>query len=232
MVEEILAVRPDGIEIEYDLPDSASEDERTRIWQYPVRVFRPADSGPMQLLNADELERRIEDWLTAANIPREACGSWYFTWNAFQIECDPQAVLEDLQGFDLRLTNLRAGEPFMAAGASEPGILREISSDDDGVVLTAEMPLDAEHAARKRAESAAIVAQMLGREDVEPTTGPEGISGTISATLYVGPTGDMYRLVVNIEQLVAIPTGGEEISVATYTTERLPVDVEELSESE
>lgn len=230
LVEEVLAVQPEGIEIEFDLPESVSEEERARTWQYPVRVFKPADGGPMQLLNADELEHRIEDWLTAANIPREACGSWYFTWNAFQIECDPQAVLEDLEGFDLRLANLSAGEPLVVTGAS--GTLREVSSDDEGVVLTAELPLDAEHVARERAETARIAAEILGHESADPTAGPEDVSGTISVILNIDPAGELYRRVVNIEQRVTLPAGGEEVSVATYTTERRALDLEQLSAPE
>lgn len=224
MVEEILAVRPEGIEIEYDLPESVSDEERARTWQYPVRVFKPVDGGPMQLLNIDELEHRIEDWLTAANIPREACGSWYFTWNAFEIECDPQSVLEDLEGFDLRLANLIAGEPFVTTGASAPGTLRQVSAGVEGVVLTAELPLDAEHVAGERAESARVVAQILGHAGVDPTAAPEDVSGTILVTLNIDPAGQLYRRVINIEQRVALPAGGEEVSEATYITERHPVD--------
>ncbi len=102
IIERVIGVRPDGLELEYDLPKSASQASRTGTWQFPARVFKP-EHGSMQLLNRPELEARIEAWLKAAKWTREVCGRWIFTWNAFRIECDPQSVIVNLESFDLRV---------------------------------------------------------------------------------------------------------------------------------
>jgi hypothetical protein len=101
VVERVVGVRADGLELEYDFAREVTAEQRAGDWQFPVRIFKP-DRGPMQLLNRPELEARVETWLQAAKLTRAACGHWYFTWNAFQIECDPQSVIKSLETFDLR----------------------------------------------------------------------------------------------------------------------------------
>lgn len=226
LIERVLAVRPNGLELEFDLPQEIPAEQRNSVWQYPVRVFKPAEDGSMQLLNEQELQQRIDSWLAAAGIPRAACGSWVFTWNAFQIECDPQSVLEDLEAFDLRLGELNAGDPFNVEEAAQPATLREISSGADGVVLEACMALDPERVAKERAETARVVAEMTGSNAAQPTVEPKDVAGTITVALYFNSAGELHRRVVSIEQRIALAGGGKEISVATYTTERQPVTSE------
>src|SRR3954447_25643139 len=60
--ETVIAIRPDGVELKYDLPAGTSVKERAQVWQLPARVLRP-DRGPLQLLNRAELETRLEVWL-------------------------------------------------------------------------------------------------------------------------------------------------------------------------
>jgi len=82
MLERVIAVSDLGLELEYDLPDDTTAEDRARTWKYPARVFLPTE-GPQRLLNADELEARLDNWLTLAGWSRDVCGSWIFTWNAF-----------------------------------------------------------------------------------------------------------------------------------------------------
>lgn len=58
-VERIVAVRTDGVEIVYDLPSSATEQERAAEWMFPARVFRAFD-GSLKLLNREEMEARVK----------------------------------------------------------------------------------------------------------------------------------------------------------------------------
>ena len=92
-LQQVRAVRPDGVEKVYDLPLGGDDEKRLVNWQFPVRVLEAKD-GHLEILNRNELEKRRDRWLAAAEIPADACGSWYFTWTAFQVECDPDAVLE------------------------------------------------------------------------------------------------------------------------------------------
>src|SRR5687768_12211617 len=109
LVERVVGVTPDGLVLEYDLPSEPTLPHgRQDQWQFPARVFRPVE-GRMQLLNGAEVEVRIEQWLEHTETPRSACGTWYFTWNAFQVECDPQSVIATLERFDLRPGEVRDG---------------------------------------------------------------------------------------------------------------------------
>ena len=83
IVERIEALRPDGVEVLVDLPQGATANERRQAWQFPARVFKPTE-GPRQLLNGPELEKRVDAWLRWGKMTREACGHWFFTWNAFR----------------------------------------------------------------------------------------------------------------------------------------------------
>jgi hypothetical protein len=93
ILERVIAARNTGIEFEYDFSNNAKAEDRARNWQFPARVFKPSN-GAMQLLNASELEVRLEGWLKAAGSDRSVCGRWIFTWNAFRIDCDPQSIIE------------------------------------------------------------------------------------------------------------------------------------------
>ncbi len=73
ILERVTAVRETGLELEYDLPKAATAEDRARSWQFPARVFKPL-KGPIQLLNGQELETRLEGWLKAAKWTREMCG--------------------------------------------------------------------------------------------------------------------------------------------------------------
>lgn len=49
--ERVIAVRGDGLELEYDFPRGTKAKDRARDWSLPARVFRRAH-GPLILLNA------------------------------------------------------------------------------------------------------------------------------------------------------------------------------------
>ena len=110
----VVATGPEGTELEYDLPQSATAEDRANVWQFPARILLPADGGAPKLLNPAELDQRLDPWLKLGSWDRRACGQWIFTWNAFKIECDPQSVLQTVTAFDLQPPKLRAGEPYLS----------------------------------------------------------------------------------------------------------------------
>jgi hypothetical protein len=136
IIERVIGLRADGLELQYELPDSATSDERARSWQFPARVFKLL-GGPMQLLNGPELETRRDSWLEAAGWSRTVCGQFIFTWNAFRIECDPQSVIKALQSFDLRSADVREGAPYLEAEALGSGKLARKPSGPDGAISIA-----------------------------------------------------------------------------------------------
>ena len=227
-VERLIEVRGDDLELEYDLPLDATAEDRASNWQFPVRVFRPA-SGPLQLLNRTDLEARLERWLTAARFPRAACGSWIFTWNAFQIECDPQSVLQTIERIDLRRADIRDGAPYQDPAAREPGRLRRTDVRTDGATFVAEMPVDAEIVRRRRVESDLVVAEImrrpLAREEAVRARAAEEISGTITVTLETDATGQVRRRIRMTQLETREPNGSIETETATETTERRPISL-------
>jgi hypothetical protein len=117
--------------------------------------------GPGQLLNGTELETRVEGWLKAAGLPRTACGHWYFTWNAFRIECDPQSVLKTVQAFDLRSVDVREGAAYQESDVRGSGTLARKAGGLDSAIFSVEMPVDPDAFRRVRAESDVVVGEIM-----------------------------------------------------------------------
>jgi len=220
----VIAVRGNGVELEFDLPEQTSAEDRARAWQFPVRVLRSHNS-PLELLNAPELEARIAAWLQKGGIARAACGRWIFTWTAVKIECDPQSVLQMLEPFDLRPSELREGAMYRQAGALEPAPLQIGSSDE---TLIASMKADPDTIRRQRAEQDVIVAQIMGQtpltlEAALEMRAAERISGTIVTTFETDGVGRIMRRkqVSDIETLDG--NGSAEHSNTVVTVERRPL---------
>ena len=229
LIERVVAVRDDGVELEFDLPAEATEAERARDWQWPARVLKSAD-GSLSLLNTPELEARIEAWLTLGGMTREACGHWIFTWNAFKIECDPQSVLDTLAPYDLRVGEVREGAPYGERGGLGAAPLRLDSSGPDGSTLVAETPVDPDSVRRLRAESDVMVGEIMG----EPTTleaalearASEQVTGTITTTLVTDANGRVTRR-TTVARTTTEADGVTEHATGTLTVERRPVEARE-----
>lgn len=215
LIERVEALRDGGVELEFDLPTGATEDERARAWQFPARVFRSSE-GALQLLNGAELEARVQAWLQRGGLASEACGRWVFTWTAQKIECDPQSVLSTLASFDLRLNDLRDGAPYREAKASEPGILRMESSGPEGAVFAAKADIDPAGVLQEYAEAAAIVRAMISDPaspvaaalEAKAASRANGqISGTIETTLKTDSTG---RVTERTRLIQIETTGGKQ----------------------
>lgn len=147
LVERVIAVRDGGVELEFDLPDGATAEDRARNWQFPARVFKPA-GGAFQLLNPPELETRLRAWLVSAEIPETACGRWIFTWTSIKIECDPQSVLSTLEAFDMR-----PGDATTYVEQIDPEVVRRERAETDIAVaqMIGEAPLSIEAALQAHA---------------------------------------------------------------------------------
>ena len=204
LIERVIGLRLDGIEFEYDLPPGVTKQQRTAQWQFPVRVLRPFH-GPMQLLNRPELEARVEAWLKAANWTRDVCGHWIFTWNAFQIDCDPESVIEKIEAFDLSVPDVREGGTYRDKLALNPGPLVEAATGPEGASFTASMQIDPDAVRRERAQGDVVVGEILREpitlEKALANRKKETVSGAIFVTLQSDPAGNVWRRnkVINTE---------------------------------
>lgn len=218
IVERVIGVRPDGVELEYHVPQSDPAEAGGANWQFPARIFKP-NGGPMQLVNRAELEARVEAWLKRAKMTRAACGRWIFTWNAFRIECDPQSAIGIVQAYDPGLPALREGAPYRASEARSPAPLTR-----SGSTFVATMEVDAEAVRRGRAESDVAVGELMG----DPVTfevaagkrAKEAVSGTVSVTFETDPAGRIWRRTKVTKLEIKEPDGRVEKAIATEILER------------
>ena len=226
IVERVIAVRGDGLELEYDLPKTATAERRAREWKFPLRIFKPWN-GTTQLLNRPELEARIDRWLKAAKWDRSACGRWIFTWNAFRIECDPQAAIGTVEGFDLRIADVREGAPYKVPGARAPATLARKASGPDGTSFTVSLEVDPEAVRRARAESDVMAGEIMRTpvtlEASLRERAKESITGTITVTLDADAGGNVWRRTTVTRLTTRRPDGVVESATATETVERPPV---------
>lgn len=223
LIERVIEVREDGLELEYDLPKSATSIDRTSNWQFPVRVLKP-DRGAMQLLNLSEMETRVDGWLKKAKIPRSACGSWIFTWNAFRIECDPRSVIQTLTPFDLRPDDLRQGAMYYDSAARLPVPLSQDAVGSNGSTFVAEMAINPDTVRRERAEADVVVAEItqtsLKLDAAIRARLTEQISGTITISFDTDSAEQVRRRTKITKLEIKLANGKSESQTNTETVER------------
>jgi hypothetical protein len=223
-VERVIALHDNGIELEFDLPEQASTKDRARTWQFPARVLK-SSGRPLQLLNVAELEMRARAWLQTGGMTQAVCGRWVFTWTAIKIECDPQSVLQMLEPFDLRLSNLHDGALHSEPGVRGTAPLRTDTLGPDGATYAAEMEIDPDVVRRERAAADIATAEMTGKapltlEHALQTRESERISGKIAATFEVDSTGRVTRRRRVTKAEIAGQAGSLERHTTTLTVER------------
>jgi hypothetical protein len=225
LFERVVAVRPDGLELEYRGPQPASKKERESDWRFPARVFRPTVGKP-QLLNQPELEARADAWLKKRKIPRAACGRWGFTWTAIKIECDPQSVLATILSYDLRSPDLREGALHWEDEAVAPAALALQSTGPEGSTFAVRMEIDPEVVRRARAESDVVVGEIMGKpvalKAAAAERAKESITGAISITFVADRTGKPIRR-TKVVKLVTRAEGATQTDTISETLERRSV---------
>lgn len=222
VIERVIAVRDAGVELEFDLPRGAPGDEEARDWKFPARVLAPAH-GPLQLLNRPELEARLEQWLRAAGMPRQACEHWIFTWNAFQIECDPQSVIRVLQPFILWPDDLRDGAPWQQEGSHASVTLQQERYGSGRTIFVARMEIDPEAVRREHVHADLVLAEIMHRsltpEAAARARAAEQISGTMTTTFEMA-SGEHGRLRTTVTEVDTDGPDGRRHRTVTETVER------------
>lgn len=219
----MIAIRGTGIVLEYDLSKEAKAEDRARYWQFPARVFKPSNR-PMQLLNASELEARLEGWLKAAGLDRSVCGRWIFTWNAFRIECDPQSIIETIVAIDLRSHAFREGAAYQDAEALAPGVIARKAVGPNGAIFAVMLEIDPATVRRARAEADVAMGEIMQKPvTLEAALGEramEQVSGTISITFETDGAGSIRKRTKVTKLEVKRPDGTSESRTGTETVER------------
>jgi hypothetical protein len=219
----VIALRDDGIELEYDLPQDVTQRDRAANWQFPARVLKPS-LGPMRLLNESSLEARVDGWLKSAKWTREVCGHWIFTWNAFRIECDPKSVLKTIDAFDLRSADLRDGALYQEKESLGFASLKRKAARAGGAIFTAELKVDPEAVRKARAESDVVVGEIMNKPVTLDTAlrarAAETISGTVLVTFEADSSGNAWRRTKVIKMQVKDANGVVETKTINESVER------------
>lgn len=222
IAQRVLAVREGGVELEYDFPKGTKAEQRGPEWRLPARVFKPAN-GQLQLLNRSELEARVDEWLKKAKWPRSICGSWYFTWNAFRVECDPQSIIETIEEYDLG-PPLRDGAPYRMAGAHGTGNVVKKAAGPAGASFYVLLEVDPDAVRRANAESDVVVGEIMKKpvtlEAALRERAKETISGTIAITFDTDVAGNPWRQ-TRVTKLVTEGSDGvTKTKISTATLEK------------
>lgn len=220
-VERVAAVRPDGVVLEYDLPQDATTEDRASNWQFPFQVLKAHD-GTVRLLNASQLAVRVDRWLKAAGMTHAVCDKLIFTWNAFRVDCDPQSAIRWLAIVTLP-DGLQAGNPFTDPDARAPTTLRQASTDR----LVATLVINPAVIRRQRAQADVGVAELthkvLTLDEALKAHESETVTGTITVTFDLDATGRT-RQRTRVETVqVAWPNGRIDTQTATHTLMRAPL---------
>lgn len=222
-LERVIAVSDEGLELEFDLPGDASAEDRASAWQYPVRVLQ-LPNGNMQLLNGAELEARVDRWLLSAGLTREMCGSWIFTWNAFQIECDPNSVIADLQAINLLTVDCRQGAIYRHPETLGSAPLSRTEDGTDGATYSVTLDVDVDAVRRSRAEMEVAVGEMTQQpvtlDDALRRNSDDAINGTVEVTFKADPSESLTRRVVTTVLETAKSSGVSKTETRTVTVER------------
>lgn len=223
LIEHVVEQRQDGVVLDYALPSSATTDEREMAWQFPVRVLVRTD-GSRQLLNRPDLEQRRDNWLKKAGLPKAACGSWYFTWNAFKVECDPDSALEAVKSFDLWLGPLDDGTSYRDPAGIKPAALTRKSSGASGATYTTILAVDPDVIRHQQAQADVVIAQILKKpltlSDALEAQAKQRISGTIEITIETDRNGVVLR---RVRKMTIRTIGADDVakdSTLTQITQR------------
>ena len=224
LMERVVAVAPAGVELEYDLLPSATADDRAQSWQFPARVMRAAD-GTLQLLNSDELEARVDGWLTRAGMTRAQCGRWIFTWSAFRIDCDPQSVIAMVEQFALNPAEPRADLLYRDPNTRDAMPLTLVRAEGGRTTYQVDLALDPDVVRRESVESAAVITELMGPQAAaSPPPTINEVAGTIRVTFETDSAGRLQRRTSVMQAEIVNSDGTHEQRTATITLERVPID--------
>lgn len=222
LVERVVSSDDDLLVLEYDLPADITPDERDRTWEFPARVAKRSGQ-PFALLNEGEIAERNRAWRERAGIGEEYCGTWYFTWNAFKVECDPEAVLETLRPLDFGHAPLRAGDAYTDRVGRESVPLQRTGGGRAPTALTAVMSVDPTVVRKEFEETRSVVAQIVGPSASDAARPDlEDVSGTVTVTFVLDERGRPLSRNRVVETSLLMSDGTSERRTTDQTVSRTP----------
>ncbi|MGB5723955.1 MAG: hypothetical protein WBM39_06040 [Parasphingorhabdus sp.] len=227
LIETVIEETPGGVVLQYDLPRDEGGKANSGFWYFPARVIERPD-GSLGLLDEQVVEARIDKWLEKHRIPKEACGMWNHGGGfPFKVDCDPQSILDQIESFDLRISDLMAGAEYSHAQGDVPGILMALpAAGRPGYSVT--FTVDQDKARTAEVAKALILAQMLGkdlsRQQAEADAAKIGFQGSIRIEFDLNPAGTVIRKTEQSEITVTRPGEDAETTTSLTTVTRLDLE--------
>ena len=207
----------------FDLNDGPRE-RPLAAWEMPVEV-RDCRGQSLEITNREEMLARLDEFLTEANLSREACGTHYFTWNVFKIECDPDSVLDTISDINLGAIDLEDGSSLLLPGmGTDVTLALEGNADSDELEFTGSARIDPEILRNQAAQTIMVVAELnrepISREEAFKELEAVSFSGEVSVTLEFNSEDDGITLVKQSQVIVTDPESGTEIRRGREVTVR------------
>jgi hypothetical protein len=147
----------------FDLVDDPERKRPLAEWQMPI-VLRECPGAAPVLANRDEMLVRRDAFLAAIEVTTEACGRYYFTWNVFQIECDPDAAAQRTLKGNLSLIPLEDGAEYNLPDTGTRVTLALAPDAPPGQrIFTGTATIDPEYLRDSAAKTIMVVAEINGK---------------------------------------------------------------------
>ncbi len=205
-VEEVHARENGCLERSFDIVDNPGQPRPLVEWQVPVRLLR---CGPddRKIVNEAQMIARRDHFLEEIEATMEVCGKHYFTWMVFKIECDPRAILETIDRYDLVSLRLEDGANYTLSGNSGKATLSQVSSDLDEQTFVANGQIDPAFLRAQELRQLEILEELSGSsrssEEMKEELAAKNYSGEFTVTFAVGPAlGEITRTIVQEMQII------------------------------
>ena len=222
-LERVVSQDDDCVVREFDLIDDPNRQRPLVAWEMPARVS-VCRTGERTLANVPEMEARLERFLKEAKVSRDYCGKYYFTWNVFKIECDPQTVLETIEHLDLVSIPLAENSRYEVPGGADPIHLLLVSKSDKGWIWEGEVPVDPEYLREEAARNQVVVGEISGEpvsfEQALNSVARHSYSGQIKVRFEAGPAMQEITRTIETTLREVNANGDAEDRFATETTQR------------
>jgi len=147
----------------FDLVDDPERKRPLVEWQMPIVLFECPGAVPV-LANRGEMLARRDAFLAAIKVTTEACGRYYFTWNVFQIECDPDAAVVEVLKSDLSLIPMEDGAEYALPDTGTRVTLALAPDAPPGQrVFTGTAAIDPAYLRDSAAKAIMVVAEVSGK---------------------------------------------------------------------
>ncbi len=208
----------------FDVVDDPEHKRPLEVWRMPV-VLRECPGFPQVIANCEEMEARRDAFLAAAKIPHESCGRYYFTWNVFKIECDPDTILETVANIDLGSIRLEDGAVFTLPDTSTSVTLAAVPVAPAGQrIFKGRTTIDPEVLREGAIKTIMVVAEVRGkavtREEAMAQIVAHQFSGEAEVTLVEEPAAGRITATVHTAVREVDVEGGVETRQGETVTTR------------